>query len=213
MTTDQKENDKTDVAEPAETDQSPAEEGSPDTDKHDAIDEAAPDADSADESESDGDEVPEEDIAEVRRELESRLQRLQADFDNFRKRMLKERQEVFGRATEGVLSDLLPVLDHLDLAIEAAESHDADERFLEGFQMVGNQLTDTLGKLGLTALEVEGEVFDTNLHEAVGHMPSEFVIEGSIVKQTRRGYRIGERLLRPAQVIVSSGSVTDGKSG
>jgi len=156
-----------------------------------------------------GAEEVEENIEEVRLELETRLQRLQADFDNFRKRMLKERQETYGRATEGVLSDLLPVLDHLDLAIGAAESHAADERFLEGFQMVANQLTDTLGKLGLTPLAVDGEIFDPNLHEAVSRMPSEFVDEGFVVKQTRRGYTMGERLLRPAQVIVSSGSTGD----
>jgi molecular chaperone GrpE len=204
MTTNRKRKKAEAPADAADVDAPPAD--APPADESLVCDEAGP------KEESDSLAAPEdveEDIEDVRLELENRLQRLQADFDNFRKRMLKERQEVYGRATESVMSDLLPVLDHLDLAIGAAESHAADERFLEGFQMVANQLTDTLGKLGLTSLTVEGELFDPNLHEAVSRMPSEFVDEGFVVKETRRGYTIGDRLLRPAQVIVSSGSTGD----
>lgn len=138
--------------------------------------------------------------------LQDRLLRLQADFDNFRKRSLRERQDVSRRATEDVLGSILPVLDHLDLAMQAAESHNADQQLVAGFRLVSDELIGILTKSGLEAIDAEGQSFDHNFHEAISRAPSEEHSEGVVVMQVRRGYKIGDRLLRAAQVIVSSGT-------
>ncbi|MDA0322951.1 MAG: nucleotide exchange factor GrpE [Verrucomicrobia bacterium] len=135
-----------------------------------------------------------------------RLLRLQADFDNFRKRTLRERHETLRRATDDVLLELLPVLDHFELALQAAADHDADTQIVQGFQLVGDQIAAALEKFGLTPIEAEGQDFDHNLHEAISRIASGEQPDGKVVNQVRRGYKSGERLLRPAQVVVSSGS-------
>jgi molecular chaperone GrpE len=135
-----------------------------------------------------------------------RLLRLQADFDNFRKRTLRERQEILRRATDDVLLELLPVLDHFDLALQAAADHDADKQLVEGFRLVEEQISTALEKFGLTPIDAEGQDFDHNLHEAISRLPSVDHADGKVLSQTRRGYKSGDRLLRPAQVVVSSGS-------
>lgn len=141
--------------------------------------------------------------------LRERLIRLQADFENFRKRTLREKNELYQRANEDIMEELLPVMDHLDLALssvpEPPAAGDADAAFVEGVRLVATQLVSALGKFGLTPIDAEGGAFDHNLHEAIAHLPSESVPENGIVAQTRRGYKLGERLLRPAQVVVSNG--------
>lgn len=138
-------------------------------------------------------------------ETENRLVRLQADFDNYRKRALRERDELWQRAHAELILELLPVLDHMDLALESAKAHDAPAAFTEGFRLVGDQMRAALQKFGLAPFDAVGEVFDTSRHEAVVHAPSAEVEENRVVAQTRRGYLLGSRLLRPAQVVVSSG--------
>ncbi len=137
--------------------------------------------------------------------LRDRCLRLQADFENYRRRVLREREETARRAQQGLMEDLLPVLDHLDLAMQAAADHAADNGVVEGFRMVAEQLRGVLGRYGLEAVEADGAVFDPVWHEAISHIPSADVAENAVIQQTRRGYKLGEFLLRPAQVVVSSG--------
>lgn len=138
--------------------------------------------------------------------IEGKLLRLQADFDNFRKRMVREKSEVWQRASEDIIGELLPALDNMDLALDAALNHDVPEGFFEGFSLVRNQMISAMQKFGLAPIEADGDVFDPNIHEAVSHLASEDVKENMIIAQTRKGYMLGEKLLRASQVVVSSGS-------
>jgi len=136
--------------------------------------------------------------------VDDRYLRLQADFDNYRKRVLREKNELYSRANEDIMEELLSVLDHLELALNAV-GVDHDDPVVNGFELVGEQLATTLKKFGLSPIESVGKEFDPNLHEAIMHMPSADVEEDFIVSDARKGYKLGERLLRASQVIVSSG--------
>jgi len=131
--------------------------------------------------------------------------RLRADFENFRKRTRKEKEEWTQRCLENLCNDLLTVLDHFDLGIDNAEGKEFTEDTLKGFELVRGQLDTTLGKYGLSSMVATEGVFDPNHHEAITHMPSPDVVEGEIVAMTRKGYQLGNRQLRPAQVVVSAG--------
>ncbi len=137
--------------------------------------------------------------------MENRCVRLQADFSNHRTRTLKERDDVWRRAHAELIEELLPALDHMDLALDAAAARPDGKSFQEGFRIVRDQLAAALGKFGLAGFDVVGEEFDHNRHEAIAHTPSQEVEENRVLAQTRKGYLLGERLLRPAQVVVSSG--------
>jgi molecular chaperone GrpE len=141
--------------------------------------------------------------------LNERLLRLQADFDNFRKRTLRERDELYRRANEDLMEALLDVLDHLDLALKSAEEHNESGAVVDGFKLVAGQMADTLGKFGLKPIDTAGEEFDPHLHEAVSHLPSDDVAENGVMAEVRRGYLLGERLLRAARVVVSSGAAEE----
>jgi molecular chaperone GrpE len=140
--------------------------------------------------------------------VDERYLRLHADFENFRKRVLREKDELYSRANEDIMQELLPVLDHLEMALAAAEGRE-DDPVVEGFRLVGEQLSGVLKKFGLSAIDTDGCEFDPNLHEAILHMPSEEVSENHIVSDARRGYMLGNRLLRASQVVVSSGAPDD----
>jgi len=133
------------------------------------------------------------------------LIRLQADFENFKKRTIRERNETYRRANEDIMEELLPVMDHMELAMDAAAQHDADEGIVEGFRLVSEQLRAALGKFGLTPIDATDAEFDHNLHEAISQLPSPDVPENHVIAMTRRGYKLGDYLLRAAQVVVSSG--------
>lgn len=137
--------------------------------------------------------------------LKDRLLRLQADFDNYRKRMDREKKDWIAFAGEKIILDLLPVLDHFELGLADSAKTGAPAAFTEGFQLVLNQFRAALEKAGVQAVDAEGSVFDPKFHEAITHLPSEQVPEGRVVAQTRRGYKLGDKLLRAAQVVVSSG--------
>ncbi|MFO7871605.1 MAG: nucleotide exchange factor GrpE [Kiritimatiellia bacterium] len=137
---------------------------------------------------------------------EDRLLRLQADFENFRKRTLREKGEISSRANEALLMDLLPVLDHFELAFEAAQRHEKESHaFLEGFRLVWDQLKAVLARFGLEEIDARGKEFDPNLHEAVSRTESDTAEEDFVATQVRKGYLLNGRLLRPAQVVVSVG--------
>ena len=137
--------------------------------------------------------------------LQGRLLRLQADFENYRKRMDREKKDWIAFAAEKLIVELLPVLDHFELGLADSAKSGAPAAFTEGFPLVCNQFRAALEKAGVQAIDAEGAAFDPNLHEAVTHLPSDTVPDGHVAAQTRRGYKLGDKLLRAAQVVVSSG--------
>lgn len=136
--------------------------------------------------------------------LKDRYTRLMADFDNFRKRQIREREERIKRANEDLLSDLLPVIDHLELAL--AQAADPKSPFVVGVQMVYDQFIALLDRYDMVPLDALGEPFDPTYHEALAQASSDTVPADVVMEQYRRGWLLGGRLLRPAQVIVSSGA-------
>ncbi|MBI3985793.1 MAG: nucleotide exchange factor GrpE [Lentisphaerae bacterium] len=131
--------------------------------------------------------------------------RLLADFDNFRKRLARDNDDSALQAHAALMRELLPVLDHLHLGIQAAKSHNAEKVFIDGLQMIQDQMMLALTRFGLTPVDMEGRIFDPNLGDAVTLVSSEEVPEGMVIAQTRRGYKLKNMLLRPAQVVVSQG--------
>ncbi len=142
-------------------------------------------------------------------QLRDRLMRLQADFDNFRKRTLRERDEWHTRAVESVLLALLPALDHLNLGLRHAMEQKVDEAHIKGLRLVADELQAVLRKFSVTPIETAGQPFDVRWHEALAYLPSTEVAAENVIQETRAGYRIGDAMLRPAQVIISSGPPPD----
>jgi molecular chaperone GrpE len=134
-----------------------------------------------------------------------RLLRTTADFDNYKKRATREKQDAIRFANEGLLEKLVPVLDSFDMALAAAESSQAEaaQSLKTGITMVHQQFRTALASAGLEEIDATGKPFDPNLHEAVSQQEHADLPEGQVVQQLRRGYKLRERLLRPASVIVS----------
>jgi molecular chaperone GrpE len=140
-----------------------------------------------------------------RDELYDRLLRMTADFDNYRKRNERERRDLSDAVTADLVRDVLPAVDDLERALAAPASDDAAAAYRKGVELIHRRLLDTLRKRGVEPLDVVGQDFDPNWHEAVAHDPGEGHRDGEITAELRRGYRIGQRLLRPAQVRVARG--------
>ena len=137
-------------------------------------------------------------------EFRERLLREAADFENYKKRAARERQDAVTFANESLLQKLVPVLDSFEMALAAAAADGAAAQSLQtGVLMVYNQLKSTLADAGLEEIDARGKVFDHNLHEAVSQQESAEVPEGNVVRQIRKGYKFRNRLLRPAGVIVA----------
>jgi molecular chaperone GrpE len=134
-----------------------------------------------------------------------RLLRVAADFENFKKRAARERQEAVKYAHGALLEKLIPVLDNFDAAVAAAQQANAQsvESLRSGIAMIYNQLKNVLTEAGLEEVIATNQPFDPNLHEAVSHQESSNVVEGQVLQQLRKGYKLRERLLRPASVIVA----------
>lgn len=133
--------------------------------------------------------------------------RAQADFDNYRKRAAREKEEAIRYANNNLLEKLLPVLDNFELGMMAARQTTGAEAIVNGMGMVQRQLEDFLRDAGVIAIDATGAKFDPHLHEALGHEESAAVPEGNVVRQLRKGYKLKDRLLRPANVFVSKGNV------
>ncbi|HMJ05356.1 MAG TPA: nucleotide exchange factor GrpE [Chthoniobacterales bacterium] len=131
--------------------------------------------------------------------------RSQADFDNYKKRAAREKEEAIKFANSSLLERLIAIIDNFELGLSAARGEGEKSPIYSGMQMVLKQLTDFLKENGLQPIDAEGQPFDPNLHEAIAHEPSTSVSEGKVIRQTRRGYRLKDRLLRPSSVVVSSG--------
>ncbi len=132
--------------------------------------------------------------------------RTKADFENFRKRMMAEVQAAGARGKAEVLRDVLPVLDDLERALQAAgldPEGDSEDGLAHGVLLVFRSLRDSLGKHGVEAVDPTGEKFDPNLHEALSAQPAEGVESGVVIETMQKGYRFGEQLIRPARVVVA----------
>ena len=129
------------------------------------------------------------------------LQRTKADFENYRKRALRDQERLVAHAHERLVKELLPILDDLERALEAAERHE-EAALVEGVKLVQKSLRGALEKEGLAEIETEG-AFDPHVHEAVLAKPGNGAEPGSVLEVMQRGYRIGDRVVRPARVIVA----------
>jgi len=131
--------------------------------------------------------------------------RTRAEFDNYRRRATRERQDAVRFAAIGLIEKLLPVLDTFDMAMNAAQGGAPAtlESLQQGIVMVQSQFKAILAEAGVQEIDAEGQAFDPNLHEAVAHHESAEVADGHVLKQLRKGYQIHERLVRPATVVVA----------
>jgi molecular chaperone GrpE len=131
--------------------------------------------------------------------------RTQADFENYKKRCAREKDEAIKYSNASLLEKLVSIVDNFELGLAAAKGEGEHSPIYSGMSMVFKQLNDFFADNGLQPIEAVGQKFDPNLHEAIAHEPSNQVPENHVIRQTRRGYRFRDRLLRPAAVVVSSG--------
>ena len=132
---------------------------------------------------------------------DDRLLRLAADFENYKKRAARERQEYVALANERLIAELIPILDDLERALSAAEDHQ-EAQLEEGVRLVHRSLAGLLERHGVTPIETDGK-FDPHVHEALLSQPSE-AEEGAVIDVVQKGYRLGERIVRPARVVVAA---------
>lgn len=146
-----------------------------------------------------------EELRAAHDELEQRYLRLNADYDNHRRRTLKERENAHRYGHENVVKDLLSTVDNLERAVDHARSSgDADfESMLQGVELVQRELLGGLAKHGVAVIEADGEPFDPEVHEAMAQHEDDSVPANTVVQVFQRGYRLRDRLLRPARVVVS----------
>ena len=155
--------------------------------------------------------VPPEQLVELKEraakadEHWDRLLRTTADFDNFKKRATREKQDAIKYANESLLQKLIPILDNFDMALSAAQNAQSDgsQSLQTGINMIFQQLKALLAESGVEEVDAAGKPFDPNLHEAVSQKETTEVPEGHVVQQLRKGYKLKDRLLRPATVIVA----------
>jgi molecular chaperone GrpE len=141
--------------------------------------------------------------AEERDEYLDALRRVAADFDNYRKRQERDRQQLLLDANERLIAALLPVLDDLERALDALEAHEPD-KVKDGVERVLRSLESTLEREGLQAIDPKDQPFDPHEHEALTSQPADGVKEGTVVQVFQRGFRLGERVIRPARVVVAA---------
>lgn len=134
-------------------------------------------------------------------ELEDRYKRLLAEFENYKKRSQKERDSLYGMVTGDVVMTILPIMDNLE---KAADAHTEDSNYQAGVKMVSKQLSEALAKLGLTEIESIGTTFDPELHEAVSHVEDDSKGVQEIVEEYRKGYKIGNKVIRHSMVVVAN---------
>jgi molecular chaperone GrpE len=148
-------------------------------------------------------------------ERQDRLLRLQADFENFRRRTLKEREEAYQYGHQNLVKDLLPTVDNLERAIEHARKsgHEDLDGLLQGIDLVQRELMGVLAKHGVTEIEALGQAFDPSVHEALAQVEDPTVPPNTVVQVFQKGYRLRDRLLRPAQVVVSRAATGGERQG
>lgn len=145
-----------------------------------------------------------------RDDFQDQLLRTRAEFDNYRKRIARDNEQLRKRAAQSLVNDLLPVVDHLELALQ--HSDDDSGSFIEGIEMVLKQFGDVLKNHGVKSIAAVGEKFDPNVHDAMMQAPSEEHPEDIVVQEYQRGYMMGDMVIRPAKVIVSSGPAEESET-
>ncbi len=148
--------------------------------------------------------TPIDDIARLEAERDEYLalaQRVQADFENYRKRAARDQERLVAHAHERLVQELLPILDDLERTLEAAERHE-EAALVDGVKLVEQSLRKALRKEGLVEIETDGP-FDPHVHEALLTQAEDGAVPGSVLQVVQRGYRVGDRVLRPAKVIVA----------
>jgi molecular chaperone GrpE len=158
---------------------------------------------------------PEDQLAAARQEAVAsydRYTRAVADLENFRKRTIREKEELRQFAASGLMEDVIPILDNLGLGLAAACQQSDVKAIVAGVTSVLEQLKGTLARHGLKEIDPAGQRFDPNFHECISHQPSADIAEEHVMQVVRPGYSLNGRLLRPASVIVSSGPAQEGKA-
>ena len=153
---------------------------------------------------------PEDQVAALEAERDeylNDLKRVAAEFENYRKRVSRDQQSLVARAHERLVKELLPVLDDLERALAAAEEHE-EAKLEEGVRLVHRELKAALDREGLAEIETDG-LFDPHIHEALLSQPSK-AEEGSVLEVLQKGYKLGDRVLRPARVVVATAQETGG---
>lgn len=151
---------------------------------------------------------------EEAKQAQDRWMRERADLENFKRRSARERDDAVRFGTEKLVRDLLPVVDNLERAVAAAAQRGSDPSLVEGVALVRKTLLDALERHGVSRVAAEGERFDPNHHEAVAHVESAEHAANAVIAEHQPGYRLHDRLLRPAMVTVSKGSsASPGGSG
>jgi molecular chaperone GrpE len=149
--------------------------------------------------------APLDELQKERDDYYDRLLRKTAEFDNYRKRIERERQAFAESAASDVLEELLPIVDDLERALKAPAGPEGADAYRRGVELIHQQLMDLLRKRGVKAIEAEGAEFDPHYHQAVLHEHVEGRRDGEIIEEFRRGYMLGDRLLRPSMVKVAKG--------
>jgi molecular chaperone GrpE len=170
---------------------------------HDPLDETAAAALDSQAGDAGGDELSQ--LQRERDEMKDLLLRKSAEFDNYRKRTDRERQTLSDSITAGVLEELLPLVDDLERALRADSGSEGAESYRRGVELILKQLDELLRKRGVTPIEALGAPFDPNYHQAVSYEPAEGRPDGEVIEEFRRGYMLGDRLLRPSMVKVAKG--------
>jgi molecular chaperone GrpE len=144
-------------------------------------------------------------LSAERASLYDQLLRRQAEFENYRKRIERERTQIYQRGREDVLLQFLPVVDNFERALSSLETSEGDaEALRHGVELIHKQFKDALSKFGLEPVEAVGQVFDPHLHEAVTTEATDKHKENTVIEEFQRGYKIGDKLLRPAKVKVAA---------
>ncbi|MCF0154214.1 MAG: nucleotide exchange factor GrpE [Veillonella sp.] len=174
--------------------------------QEEVLEDQAPDVTTAEElaEEMESSEEMVQDLAALQEEFDNRYKRLQADFDNFRRRTNQEKEQLSGFIKGDVLKDLLPVLDNFERAL-AVETEGDTKTFLDGFTMIYNNLKQAAEKHGLKAIDALGQPFDPNLHQAIQRVDNDEYDADVICQVFQTGYEVDGRVIRPAMVVVSNG--------
>jgi molecular chaperone GrpE len=148
--------------------------------------------------------TPETDYVALNKELNDKFLRLYSDFENFRKRSLKERAELIKTASEDLIKAIIPVLDDLERAIKANQQSTDTESIKAGFTLIHHKLSQTLKSKGLESFECAGQIFNSDTMEAITHIPAENADQnGKVVDEIEKGYKLGEKVIRFAKVVVA----------
>lgn len=141
----------------------------------------------------------------------NRLMYLQADFENYRKRIEKETLEMVQRTNERLITNLLDIIDELEIAIQSGKKTENKEALIEGVEMVLKKLCATLGHEGLTQIEAKGKTFDPSRHEAIVKVPTTEYAEGTVIEEVRKGFMFKDKVIRPSLVKIALAPVTQNK--